>query len=266
MPNEVMAGREVFRNDIRRMGGSSTLSRFLERFSIDTAQIVDEEFSGLTLDTGDYTLGNGGGASAASPAITAGTVNGVADFITGTAGDSTASSQIATGLQVRGDLSPIFVARFTVDIITGVKVEAGFTDALNDAGAVATKATPTMTASDAAVWILDTNDNANWEGVAANNGSTSPATTVEAAISPTAGTYEYLMVELREYDATNSVCAARYRRFSANGGLTYTSGWQADGPNSNVALTPWVYVEARNASSKTLSLDYLGVWQRRTET
>src|SRR3990167_8869394 len=122
MPNR-NASRQMFSQDLRKFMAASRLYPFVEYHSLDTVRVVDDDFTGLTLDTGDYTLANGGGASAASPVITAGGVNGVADFVTGTAGDSTASSELATGLQARGDLSCVVVARLQVDIITGVKIE-----------------------------------------------------------------------------------------------------------------------------------------------
>ena len=256
-----------FSSALRRVMSHSRLYPALEYGSLDVVKFEDD-FLGDTIDSNKYTLANGGGASAASPVITAGTVNGVADFVTGTAGDSTASSELALGLNFRGDRGAVLVACLTVDIITGLKIELGFTDALNDAGAVATKATPTFNATDCALWVLDTADNGNWEGIAANNGNTSPMATVEAGLSPVAATYEFLMVELVENDDSNSQCAVEFSRYTDGGLRTYGpvvgGGADPQGPNSNVLLTPWVYVEARNGSSKTLSLDFLAAYQYRT--
>lgn len=270
MPARRLASSHVFDTALQRVMSQSRLYPFLERYSLGVVRHdgPDAEFLGDTLSTDLYTVSNGGGASAASPVITAGTLNGVADFVTGTAGDSTASSEIALGLNWRGDHGAIMVACLAVDVITGVKIEVGFTDALADPGAVAVKATPTFNATDCALWILDTDNNANWEGVAANNGDTAPMDTVEAGISPTAGTYEWLMVELVESDDTNSECAVVFRRFTQSGLMTFEEigggiEGTAQGPNSNVLLTPWIYVEARNATSKTLSVDYFGCWQLR---
>ena len=265
---ERVASKQMFRNDLLRFIDKNGLYPFLERFSVDVVGHQDD-FLGDTLRTDIYTVSNGGGAGAASPVITAGVLNGICDFVTGTAGGSTASSELSTGLQFRGDRGCVMVACLTLDIITGVKVEVGFTDVLDDPGAVNVKATPSFTATDCALWVLDTNNNGNWEGLAANNGTTSHMPTVAAAISPVAATYEYLMVELIETDDANSECAVIFRRFDATGRMTYEQKGggveaTAQGPNGNVLLTPWVYVEARNATSKTLSLDYWGVWQRRT--
>jgi hypothetical protein len=269
MPTARIATKEMFRSDLARFMGQSRLFKFLERRSLNTVGFEDD-FLGDTLSTGLYTVANGGGSSAASPVIQAGVLNGVARFITGTAGGSTASSELSTGLQFRGDQGAVMVACLAVSAITNVKIEVGFTDALADAGAVATKATPTFNATDCAVWAIDTTDNAYWEGVAANNGNTAPMTTVEAAISPVADTYEWLMVELIETDESNSECAVAFRRFTQDGVMTFEQigggieDASGQGPNGNVLLTPWIYVEARNSTSKSLDVDHFGAWQRRT--
>ena len=166
----------------------------------------------------------------------------------------------------------MLVALLSLSAITSVKVEVGFTDVNNDPGAVAVKATPTFTATDCALWVLDTNDNGNWEGLAANNGTTSPMATVEAAISPVASTMEWLMVELLRTDSTDNECAVIFRRFTEAGLMTYgpevgsstAIGGQANpqGPNSNVLLTPWVFVQTRVITTgKTLDIDKLHVRQ-----
>jgi len=261
---------------LRRVMGYSRLYPFIEQHSLNVVQMLPggDDFLGDTLRTDIYTVANGGGASAASPVITADTLNGVCDFVTGTAGNSTASSELSTGLAFRGDRSCVMVALLAVDVITGVKIEVGFTDVATDPGAVNVKATPTFNATDCALWGFDTSDSGvGWEGVAANNGDTSPMATVEAGIDPVAATNEWLMVELLRNDSANNQCAVVFRRFTEAGLMTFGpevgssaigGGADPQGPNSNVLLTPWVYVEARNATSKTLSLDYWNAWQFRT--
>lgn len=269
---ERLATKELMTSDLAQFMGPSRLFPFVEYHSLNTVRIVDDEFSGDTLDSNRYTVANGGGNNAASPVVVAGVLNGIARLVTGDAGNSTASSEISTGLQMRGDRGCVMVACLTIDIISGVKIEVGFTDVLNDAGAVNVKATPSFNATDCALWIIDTTNNANWEGLAANNQDTLPATTLAAGISPVAATYEWLMVELVETDDVNTECAVYFRRFAQNGVLTFedvTGGIEdsrAQGPNANVLLTPWIYVEARNSTSKSLDVDYLGAWQKRVAT
>ena len=262
----------MFSSALQRVMAHSRLYPFMERHSLDVQGFAQggDDFFGDELRTDIYTVSNGGGAGAASPVITAGVLGGVCDFVTGTAGDSTASSELSTGLQYRGDHGCVMVAYLQVDIITGLKIEVGFTDALADPGAVNVKATPSFNAADCALWVLDTSDNGNWEGVAANNTSTAPMTTVESGpgtTSPTAAAYEWLMVELIENDDSSNECAVAFSRYNADGLRTFHAiggGENNQGPNSNVLLTPWLYVEARNGTSKTMRVDYWGAWQFRT--
>lgn len=256
-----------FRSALRRVMSTSRFYPALEYGSLDVVKFEDD-FLRPTLGTDNYTVSNGGGNAAASPVITAGVVNGVADLVTGDAGGSTASSEMARGLQFRGDHGAVVVACLTSDIITGLKIEFGFTDALADPGAVATKATPSFNATDCALWVFDTDDTGiGWEGLAANNGTTDPMTTVEAGISPTAATYEWLMIELIESDDANSECAVAFSRYNADGERTFFEiggGTDNQGPNSNVLLTPWIYAEDRIGATKTISVDFFGAYQYRT--
>ncbi len=249
--------------------GSSVYQALEIMDSLDVVQLVKDDFTGRTLDTGDYTLSNGGGNAAADPVITAGVVNGVADFVTGDAAGSTASSELAVGLQAKGDQGCFMIVRVTSDIVTNMKMEFGFTDALTDPGAIATKSTPGFNAADCAIWVFDTDDDVGFEGLANNNTDTAPMTTLEAGITPVAGTYEWFGVELIETDDTNSECAVVFYRWDADGNLTFkeigggVGGNQ--GPNGNILLTPWVYVEERSGgATTTMSVDFLGAWQRRT--
>ena len=225
----------------------------------DVCQLEDD-FHGPTLDAYKWTTGNGAGASAASFVVTAGAANGAIVGTTGTAGDNTAAAVICSGRHFQGQLNAVITARlYIASVVTSVAVEVGFRDAITTtAGAqrvVATKATPTFTATDGAVWILDTNDNAYWEGVAVANAV--GATTVEAAISPTASTYEYLQV-------ASVGTVAYYSRFDANGRRTYGPVAQAAAVTATVNLAPFVAIEARNATSKTCVVDSIWVYQGRT--
>ena len=218
-----------------------------------------DDFNGPTLDAYRWTVGNGAGASAASPVVSAGVVNGMITMVTGTAGDNTASSTLAGGRHFAGANNAIITARVAISVITGVKVEIGFRNAITTAAAnhalVATKATPTFTGTDGAVWILDTDDNGYWEGVAVAN--TIGATTVEAAISPVANTYEYLQVALVDG-------VAYYSRFDANGLCTYGPVAQAAAVTAATLQSPHICIEARNATTKALYVDAVWLYQART--
>ena len=243
------------------VGGRDRRYSFLAPLAWDVCPIKDD-FTGPVIDAGLWTVGNGAGASAASPAISVGVVNGIITMVTGTAGDNTASSTLAGGRHFRGDQNPVLIARVAISsVVTSVKVEIGFRDAITTtAGAhfvVDAKAPPTFTSTDGAVWVIDTADNANWEGVAVANGTA--ATTVEAGISPTASTYEYLQVALVDG-------VAYYSRFDANGYLTYGPTAQAAAVTATVLLSPHIAIEAKNATSKSLFVDAVWVYQARTST
>ena len=223
---------------------------------------ISDDFVGPTITAtyNGWTVGNGGGASAASPVVSAGKVNGQIIFVTGTAGDNTASSTLKSGRHFYGQNNAIITVRLAITTaITSVKVEIGFSDAITTTAAahavVDAKATPTFIATDGVVWVLDTNDNSNWEGVAVANGVA--ATTVEAGIAPTLDTFEYLQVALLDG-------VAYYSRFNADGKRTYGPVAQAAAVTPTVLLAPHVTIEARNATSKGLYVDAIWVYQGRT--
>ena len=269
-----LATQTRFRSGLKRVMSQSRLYPAMEYQSLDVVR-QDDDFLGDTLDTFKWGVSNGGGSGAASPVIPGTLVaGGGIELVTGTANGPTASSELTGGLTFRGDRGAVIVACLKVDITTGVKIEMGLTDAINDPGAVNVRATPTFRASDCAIFCLDTNDNGNWEGVAANNQDSNPMATITGALAiqggafaPVAGTYEWLMIELVENDDANSQCAVEFSRYTVDGQRTFFEvAGQVDnqGPNSNVLLTPWLYVEARSAASKTLSVDYFGAYQYRT--
>lgn len=241
-------------------GGRDRMYSYFAAKAWDVCTEPTDDFTGPTINTYKWTVGNGGGASAASPAISVGVANGIITCVTGTAGDNTASSTLAGGRHFYGQNNAIITARVAISaVVTSVKVEIGFRDAITTTSAahavVNVKATPTFTSTDGAVWILDTNDNAYWEGIAVANGTA--ATTCEAAISPTAATYEYLQVALVEG-------VAYYSRFNADGKRTYGPTAQAAAVTSTVLLSPHVTIEARNTTSKSLFVDAVWCYQGRT--
>ncbi len=271
MPLRRIATEHRFSSHLQKVMAQSRLYRAMEYQSLQVAK-VEDDFFGPTLNTFLWNVSNGGGGSAANPVIS-GTlvVNGAIEMVTGTAGNDTASSDLSGGLSYRGDHGAVFVAHIATSSISAGKMELGFTDATADAGAVLIKADRTFTATDCALWVYDSIDNANWEGLAANNGTTAPMATVEAGISPVANTFEWLMVELIESDDANTECAVEFSRFTSEGVRTFREiggGIEETnaGPNANVLLTPWIYVEASDGVSKTLTVDYVGVYQARTVT
>ena len=250
--------KDLTRNFMARFGRGPAYA-ISPMFAWDVFKVGPDDFEGPTINTYRWTVGNGGGASAASPAISAGLENGQIQMVTGTANDNTASSTLCSGRHLYGQNNAIIVARLAIGTSIGsVKVEVGFRDAITTtAGAhfvTNDKATATFTATDGVVWAYDSSDNAYWEGlgVAAASG----ATTLEAAISPVAATFEYLEVALEG-------TTAHFRRYNADGGLTY-SGVMTDAISADVMVAPLIAVEAKSATSKTLYVDWVFAYQGRT--
>lgn len=257
------------RSDLRRVkGGRDGLYPFLENLTWDVVQYFDDFL-------GDEMRGSGA-------------VPGIYEVVTGVDGDFTILANQANGvgqlaasvgvganaeycglslpeLGFRADRNAVVAVRLQIDVITTVKVELGFTDVTTDAGAVNDKANATFTADNAAVWCYDTTDSGvGWEGMAVN--STNGQTTYEAGIAttPTAATYETLVVAIREDDSTNNEAAVRFLRLDDNQRLTHDSGWNAEYISSDVALVPWVFVQLRGAVDRNVNIDFIDVRGRRT--
>ena len=248
------------RHELKRVrGGRDGLYPFLEHNTWDIVHWFDDflgdEIRGSGAAPGAYEIVTG---TDGAIAILADQANGVAEL---RASDGNGASDEYAGLSLpelafAGERNAVIAVRLQIDTITTVKVEVGFTDVTTDAGAVLVKADPTNTATDAAVWILDTIDNGNWEGVGIQNNT--EATTIEAGIAPTAATFETLIVQLHDADA-------RYIRLDANGRKTFQSDWQVDAITANVALVPWVFVQLRTGTiDRNVQIDFIDVRARRT--
>lgn len=243
----------------RILGGRGGVYPFLERLSWDSTVWFDDFMGDLFKGgaaPGAY-QSTASGTSAAAAAINTGAVNGEILLDAGT--DSGGRSDLSLGLHFQGQLNCAFAARVQLNGITSAKVELGFTDVLSgtDAGAVNVKATPTFNATDCVGWVFDTNDNAYWEGIGAKAGAA--ATTYEAGVSPVAATYETLEVAL-----IGDV--AFYLRFDANGKFldVNTGTPQTSAVTATTLLTPWLFVQNRSTTQRTLTVDWVSAWQRRT--
>ena len=266
VPSEIIAGQDIFRNYIKRYMGHNRLYPLFELLTPDMEDFEDK-MMGQTINTA-YKVGNGGGASAASPVVASDLTYGAIRFVTGGASGTTASSDLSLGRFFTAERGCAMVAAIRISSVTDFKIEIGFTDVLQgtDTGAVNSLGSNTATADDAAVWIVDTADDAKWQGWSVD--STTVATKTEdggtAALPDlVADIVNFMMVELREDDASANTSVARFRRFDADGGLTYTSSWMA-GPTSTVALCPMVYVQDGGAT-RTMDMTYFRAWGRRTE-
>lgn len=244
------------------VGGEQWIRRSLSFLSHDIVTVVDDDFTG----SGTISLtGNGSWTAAANGTAAAGIAypatkvrNGAAVLVTGTDDDGYGTGY--AGLVCVGELHTVFTARVAMSAVTTAKFELGLTDATGDAGAVNALATPTYTADDCVLWCFDTDDAGNAtgaQGIAVKN--TTGLTKLEpSAITPAANAYLRFGVALKD-------TSVRHFVYDANDALIYDSNWVANGITSDDLLTPWLFVQARaGAASRTLTVDQVQCWQRRT--
>jgi hypothetical protein len=196
------------------------------------------------------------GTASATAAVSTGVVNGAALLDAGT--DNSGRSDLSWGLHYQGQLNAIYVARFKVPVITTRKFEIGFTDVISgtDAGAVNVKATPSFTATDCAVLVLDTNDDTNLTLVGAKAGVAASVADFSTAL--VADTYYYFGVSLFDDNARGFILNAD--------GVFLEEKIIEDCVTETVLLTPWVFVQNRAANAGSMTLDWHKAYQRRTTT
>ncbi len=244
-----------------------------------------DDFQGDQLDA-KYTIVEAGTADSVS--IVAGSVNGLMVVDSGTDNDNSASWEL--GRHYKGDLNAVFEARVLLEAVADAKFCMGFTDALfagDAAGPVNVLTTPSMTASDAAVWVLDTDDAGNlelqaiatkstggdgiWSGTHGTNVAMEPSVGVPTSdadpLGPTfvAGEYLTLTVALRGDDVR--VIAEMDAADVATTGADephFDSGWVADGIEGGTLLTPFIQsVTRNNGAGNYAHVDYVDIWQSR---
>ncbi|KKM85254.1 hypothetical protein LCGC14_1290870 [marine sediment metagenome] len=146
------------------------------------------------------------------------------------------------GLQFTGDRG--YLAEFIVQLpsaITDFKFECGMSDSDAHAGAINQKAaTSTFTATDCAVIVMDTTDDANFAFISAMTGTGVETQDITAHLPILSTTYR---IAIRA--ETDSVSA-------------YINGTQVGGGahlcNGATKMTPWVFCQARTSSERILLL------------
>jgi hypothetical protein len=156
-----------------------------------------------------------------------------------TSGSSGDSAGQGVGLHWKGDNGVYFAARCKAPTITAFKFEIGLTDALDDDGAVNVKSVPSFTATDCAVFVFDTTENATVTFVSNGGAADGDA---DAAYTLVANTYFIVEVIVQDNMASGYIDG----RLVGSGGI--------EGGN---LLTPWLYAEALSASARTLSCDWM---------
>ena len=241
-----------------------------------------DDFQGDALD-GKYTIVEGGTGDSVS--IVAGTVNGVALIDSGS--DDNNSASLELGLHYKGDLNCVVETRVLLEAITDCKFVFGFTDALfatDAAGPVNILATPSMTATDAAVWVLDTDDvgNGALQAIAVKtntifSGDHGSAVAIEPSVGvptsdavplgPTFAVAEFLTLTVAcRGDDVRFIAQMDAGDIAADGTDEpyFDSGWVENGIDGSKLLTPFIQSVTRNAGAGNFAhADYIDVYQSR---
>ena len=155
--------------------------------------------------------------------------------------DNGYAGQMLPGLFWNGDNGVYMQSQMSLDVLTTVKIEAGFTDASDDAGAMLVKATPTSTATECTVICFDTDDNTQLD-VMSSNGDTAAA---DAENIHTLVAATDIMTEFRVQNNLSSV---------------FLNGLQKGGSaiEGGTSIAPWFFVQSRaGAASRVLTVNYV---------
>lgn len=151
------------------------------------------------------------------------------------------------GLFWKGDNGIYMASEQAIDTLTTSKFETGFSDAIDDAGAVATKATPTGTADDFAVLVRDTDDNTDLDLISEldNGGTLANAEGVHTVVGATNF--------LTEFRAQNDFVSAAVaiglgRATGAATGTTVDAKMQGGD-----LVSPWWFAQARAVSASRIA-------------
>ena len=216
-----------------------------------------------------YTIVIGGTADAAD--IVAGQANGVLRIDSGTDDDNVASVEL--GRNWKGDLNCVAEARIASEAVADCKIVFGFTDELyatDAAGPINVLATPSINASDCAVWVLDTDDTGNLELQAVSAKGGAILTKLEPSAASTGPTFvagEYLTLTVACRGDFTRFIAAMDAADVAGTGVDepyFDSGWLAIGIEGGTNLNPILESTTRNGGAGNyIDVDYLNVWQSR---
>lgn len=165
-------------------------------------------------------------------------LNGYLEFKTTASNDKYAGQGL--GLHFSGDRGVLVEFLIVIPAtITAMKFEVGLTDADDAAGAINAKATTsTFTASDCAVFVFDTDDDANIAFISAKTGTGVETQDIQALVA--SATYRFAV------------------RIEGDSVSAFINGTQvaghANGINGATALTPWVFCQARDNSERIIQL------------
>jgi len=251
-------------SDIRLRSGDSpeATMEFLQLNSFDVCKWEDDFLdSSNAAVSSRYTRACTGSGSAVVLTVTQGEEWGSARMTSGTTNDGI--SAMSMGLVFKGDYNAVMAVRYKINVITGVKIEVGFRDSVadNSVGIVNVLNTPSFSATNGCCWVFDTDATVDtWaaEGVKAGTASTTGETlaTTAAGSAPVADTYQTMVVAMMED-------SAYFMRYTADGRKQGETIMLTDSQTGSTALTPSVFVQTRNTTTKLLDIDFIKAWQLR---
>lgn len=184
----------------------------------------------------------GTGTEVIAPGAIAG---GVLELTTGANANDSAGQ--AVGLHWSGDNGFYYIAKVKIDDVTSSIIEVGMrVSVTGDTGAVDTKATPTFTDANCALFVRDTTDDTNITFVSNGGSADANADSTFVVANDT-----YFIVEIVGDGPTST---------TGDFVTGYINGKRVGSGNINGAtlLTPYVYVETLTTATRKLSVDYMG--------
>lgn len=248
---------------LRRFCGKGRLYDYLLRFAIEDYIYIADDFLYEKLDqTNGYWIVDTAGTGDAIDIIPD-TAGGIVRITTGTADND--GGRFASQLSFKGDLNCGMMTAVKSNVITEVKIEAGFAASQTESGSVGevnSLSGGTSTGTDYACMIIDTDDTSNAHGAIwhlATDGSTSgynaTATVNPAGTIAVVNVYDKLCVAL-EGDASwgfhNGKCVANHGN---------TTATKVEGAT---ALCVYGFGQTRNnGTARLIDFDYMVIWQDR---
>ena len=209
----------------------------------------EDDFHGDAI-LGEYPAAKTNGTSAAVT-FTAGNAQNFLDFITGTDNDGYAG-QAMTDPAYTGDVGLLTEFLFqTPSSLANYKLEFGVTDATDDAGAVNSKTTPTVTASNCAVLVYDTAHSDSLDLIHVKAAGTATRVT-NTGLTLAVSTLYYATFRV---DGDNVRAEIRGLSGTPNVNMSYANVVGGAGIEGGNKLTPWFFTQARaGTATKTTRL------------
>ena len=160
-----------------------------------------------------------------------------------TSGATTDNSAVQhVGLHWRGTEGVYGIWKVTMASVASVKLELGFSDSITNDCCIATKATPTFTATDCASFVFDTADDTNLTFITGNAGATGANADATFTMDTNPHVYEILVLGGQATGWVDGI-------FVGAGAITSTA-----------PLSPYAATVTRTGSAKTNNFDYMGAF------